>query len=377
MNHSKSWLRLGVASLAIYTLAIAGCDNNPTEVIPGLTFVGMEACAECHSAVVTQVEATGHPYKLVKVEDGTAPDLNGWATPVPPAGYTWNDITYVIGGYHWKARFIDSNGYIITGSAVQYNIETDEWVGYHSSEAPGTKPYDCGRCHTTGWVSYADGGERQDDLPGMAGAFSEPGVRCEQCHGRGSRHVKTRSTDDIRVDTHSSLCGECHFRDSNHLIAASGGFIKHHEQYDEMLAAGHRGLECVVCHDPHASAVDGAPMGGIRMGCESCHTDEAATLNHLTIDCEYCHMPEASKSAVAENIYNGDVKTHIFQINTAAVGKDAMWYDGGTKANGFVTLDFACYGCHKDANGVGGSGSTKTLSELSARAIGMHTGTPR
>jgi hypothetical protein len=31
-----------------------------------------------------------------------------------PEGYTWDDISYVIGGYNWKARFINAEGYIIT-----------------------------------------------------------------------------------------------------------------------------------------------------------------------------------------------------------------------------------------------------------------------
>ena len=375
MNHR--WHR-PVALCLILTagILITGCeDDGPTEVIPDLAFVGMQACAECHSTIVDAVEASGHPWKLNKVVNGQAPTLPGWSSPVPPTGYTWDDITYVIGGFHWKARFVDSNGYIITGTTVQYNIETDGWVGYHDTEAPGTKSYDCGRCHTTGWVTFEEGGVRQDNLPGMAGAFSEPGVRCEQCHGKGSRHVETQSADDISVDTHSSLCGECHYRNANHLIDAKGGFIRHHEQYDEMLAAGHRGLECITCHDPHRSAVDGATMGAIKVECSSCHATQAATVNHAVTNCTVCHMPEATKSAVAENVYNGDVKTHIFAINTAAAGKDSlMWYSSGGKANGFVTLDFACYGCHKDPNGVGGNNSTKTLAELSAKAMTIHSG---
>jgi len=43
----------------------------------------------------------------------------------PPEGYTWDDITYVIGGYNWKARFIGTEGYIITGdedATSQYNF---------------------------------------------------------------------------------------------------------------------------------------------------------------------------------------------------------------------------------------------------------------
>ena len=38
-----------------------------------------------------------------------------YTTPIPlPDGYTWDQISYVIGGYKWKSRYMDENGYIIT-----------------------------------------------------------------------------------------------------------------------------------------------------------------------------------------------------------------------------------------------------------------------
>jgi hypothetical protein len=37
-----------------------------------------------------------------------------------------------------------------------------------------------------------------------------------------------------------------------------------------------------------------------------------------------------------------------------------------------VTLDFACYSCHKDEAGVGGEFSIKTLAQLRAKAESIH-----
>ncbi len=37
-----------------------------------------------------------------------------------------------------------------------------------------------------------------------------------------------------------------------------------------------------------------------------------------------------------------------------------------------ITLDWACYSCHKDGNNVGGTGSIKTLNELAS--YDMHPG---
>ncbi len=57
---------------------------------------------------------------------------------------------------------MDENGYIITQGKgdepgnTQYNNLTGEWSDYHADEANGTKPYDCGSCHTTGWVANPD-----------------------------------------------------------------------------------------------------------------------------------------------------------------------------------------------------------------------------
>ena len=111
-------------------------------------------------------------------------------------------------------------------------------TAYHSSEAVGTKPYNCGSCHTTGWRDVGDGGVKQDGQPGMHGSFSEAGVHCEACHGPASRHTQSLSADDITIDTTSSLCGSCHVRGDINTIPASGGYIKHHEQYNKMLSAG-------------------------------------------------------------------------------------------------------------------------------------------
>ncbi|RMF18940.1 MAG: hypothetical protein D6760_13500, partial [Deltaproteobacteria bacterium] len=160
--------------------------------------------------------------------------------------------------------------------------------------------------------------------------------------------------------------------------------IRHHEQYDEWLHSPHNtpGTGCDACHDPHSSVKydDDATGFGTKLDCEDCHTEITYIKHGTNADCVDCHMPKASKSAVAVNDYQGDLRTHLWLINTDAVGKDTGMFEpgGGYVAEdllglGRVTLDFACYGCHQDGNGVGGSASVKTLAELSAYATGMHT----
>ena len=223
-------------------------------------------------------------------------------------------------------------------------------------------------------MSVDDGGNPQNDLDGMAGEFFAGGVHCEQCHGEGAIHAFTRSSDDIEVDRSSAFCGTCHYRNEDHTIAASGGFIKHHEQYDEMIAAGHASLSCNDCHDPHKTVKHGQ-MGGIIKNCTECHSEITNGTEHRGADCETCHLPYATKTAVMRTIYQGDIQTHIFKINTAADGE--MFNEDGSKAIGTtgVTLDYVCYQCHRDPNGEGGDGgftSRKTLEQLSDYATGYH-----
>ena len=134
---------------------------------------------------------SGHPWKLNPVVDGQPPEYPFTEIPNPPEGYTWDDIAYVIGGYNWKARFIDQEGFIITGDAdatTQYNLFNEEidlggdWVAYHAGEET---PYDCGACHTTGYSARGN----QDGLPGLIGTWALPGIQCEECHGPGSLHA--------------------------------------------------------------------------------------------------------------------------------------------------------------------------------------------
>ncbi|MFQ6098655.1 MAG: multiheme c-type cytochrome, partial [Armatimonadota bacterium] len=300
-----------VAAGCLLLIVLSGCGGGGPS-LSGATFLGSDSCKGCHQDEYDDMfkASSGHPFKLNRVVNGQPPTYPHSVVPNPPPGYGWNDVSWVIGGYGWKARFIDQQGYIITGNQVQWNLATEEWVAYHASDQPGTKPYNCGRCHTTGWVETGLGGPHQDGMPGMYGTFAEPGIGCEACHGPGSVHVANPKPDNIVVDTSSEQCGTCHFRDAQHRIEAKGGFIRHHEQYDEMISAGHATLQCVDCHDAHAGTRYGP---GLVRPCQSCHPGPRAARKHNMIpNCLDCHMPRATKSATKAHDYEGDVRTHIF-----------------------------------------------------------------
>ncbi|MBT8111482.1 MAG: hypothetical protein KJO27_12245 [Gammaproteobacteria bacterium] len=314
--------------------------------VPDGEYITSEQCGWCHTTQYSSFIQTGHPFKLNKVVNGEQPvypftNLNGvlasifdddadLATlddPNPgntdnPLGtpMTWNDVSYVIGGYFWKARFIDQGGSIVTGSEVQYNFATNAMSAYHNNE--DDKNYNCGNCHTTGWVHTdpATNPVGQDGLTFMEGTFSEGGIHCEACHSAGAQHAKLNGgiVRNAQPRTFAELtaagagyglavdCGECHTRDGERdydtylsgfdkalygpdllpntaddvapdtrpnemggRIASSNGLVRHHEQYDEILGIDPDTLRttrtpafltlhgnCGSCHNPHGSSVN-------------------------------------------------------------------------------------------------------------------------
>ena len=120
----------------------------------GAEYAGSEVCAGCHQDIADVFMQSGHPYKLNPVVDGQPPEYPFTEVTELPEGYTWDDIGYVIGGYNWKARFVDQDGYIITDEPGatgneeylnQYNFANPNvgteagWAKYHSGEE--NKPY--------------------------------------------------------------------------------------------------------------------------------------------------------------------------------------------------------------------------------------------
>lgn len=306
-------------------------------------YVGSEKCFECHMEQFNYWQASGHPWKLRKVEKARYAKL-----PLPP-GYSWDDISYVIGGANKKARFIDKKGYIITSAKdgseakTQYNIEDGSWSFYHKGEK---KPYKCGPCHMT---AYSKDGH-QDGLEGMIGTWKEDGIGCEECHGPGAAHLKEQNKQTIVINRSPNLCGKCHQRGGQGPEPpAKGGFIRHHEQINELKAGIHKDLTCLDCHNPHQRAILA------KDNCAECHDEIAASFaknRHGLQDtrCVECHMPKATKSAISVASYIGDVRTHLFKINTdpkASMFKEVE-KDGKkvTYAQGFVTVEYACLSCH-------------------------------
>ncbi|MBI4790923.1 MAG: cytochrome c3 family protein [Chloroflexi bacterium] len=372
-----------IGGLVATGVSAQGPTPAPTQTKFGAEYIGSATCAACHKAIADAYAKSGHAFKLNKVVDGKAPTTPFTTIDKLPEGYTWNDISYVIGGYNWKYRFMDKQGYIITdkpGATISDTNYLNQWNFANaaagkdanwSKYSSGVKnlKYNCGPCHTTGYKPTGN----QGNLPGIVGTWSEEGIKCERCHGPGGLHAANPYGVAMQVERDAELCGECHRRSDVTKIDAKPGFIDHHEQYEELYQSKHLSLKCVDCHNPHVGVVQlrQAKQQTTRTLCENCHFKEARNQSaaHLAVkaECVDCHMPRliASSSSVDASKFTGDVRVHMFAIDPDAT---AQFTADGKFAISQISLDYACKSCHG-----AGKATPKTNDELKARAKGYHT----
>lgn len=360
----------------------------PSLYIFAQEYAGSEACNTCHPSKYTDWLTSGHPYKIQKLADGQQgpvyPLLSSHkkvgdqvdyvltpGVPRPPKGYTWDEIGFVIGGFHSNARFMDKEGYRILGDSAQYNLINDRWVAYEgTTPGKGTYSYGCYKCHTTG--ASPDKNAEFQAYPGIQGSWVEGGVGCEGCHGPAKNHT----TDFVNVKPPKEgyeSCNNCHARDRGDsyewdkrtewrkqtVNGIATGFIRHREQGDMMLNSKHEGagMTCATCHEPHKSVY--YENGGLRetVTCESCHANrEIPGHGFEKATCTDCHMPFAAKNGDVKTPWISEQSTHYWKILTDPI---TMFENVDTiggyffikqDANGVggVTLDYTCMQCHVD-----------------------------
>jgi len=360
------WFAAGLLALAgLIALDTFYKPASNGAIAEGAGYAGSAACINCHTTVHADYVRSGHPLKIQKIE-GRPPAYPSGTSPgvaAPPTGMTWADVSYVIGGYGWKARFMDREGYIVTGDRDrQYNLANDAlglaagWTGYDPGAAP-RKPYTCGECHTTGWTKTGPNGPHQNGLKGIHGTWREAGVTCEACHGPAAAHAANPAQ---AKPTTKPNCAACHIRGEVEKIDASDGLVNHHEQYEELLASPHRASGCLACHDPHKTTIyDGGGFLGEKKTCLKCHEKQGkAVLAKATHrDCGMCHMPLTGKSAVATTVAykggavpKGDIRSHIFRIRSdpdwSMFTDDGKYVRVDGQGRAFLSVDYACLGCH-------------------------------
>ncbi|MBL8880113.1 MAG: hypothetical protein JNG88_13425 [Phycisphaerales bacterium] len=410
--HARRITALGLPAIAAFTL-LGGCPpappgeadlpsfaNGTDKTNASASYVGSAACKQCHSDIATIYANHSHAHAITTIR-GAAPTFPNAAqtggVPNPPDGFSWANISYVIGGYSKAARFINQNGEFLTTGLTsvltQWNLPFDpnganaEFASFLPA-ATGATPLDFNTFapRTTGPVRRTDENPlSQDNRPGIEGAWFENGAQCEACHGPGGNHFFTAAgrvvIDRSRIFVDPSgdeSCRQCHaypFGDTSGEIAARDGFIAPLQQASELSASGaHARFSCTTCHDPHHSIV--ADRGSaIRNECGACHSTQNMAGHRgavfergdyrETLTCESCHMPFAVKDASSATAAVagpagriGDTRSHIFRLSVEAADHTAFLTDDGGSVRrdpdglARITVDYVCLRCHNGQGNV-------------------------
>ncbi len=322
----------------------------PTRVPAGASFVGDQACAECHqSKAVSQRQSSmgmamesvaeskilsGHPmmtfrignytYEIARKNNQSIYTVtDGRETISLPIHFAFGQgkagQTYVL---QYEGAFYESivsfyneiKGLDITiGSPRTVPKTLKEALGRRLSNDETIR---CFNCHATGAVS---GSQLQLDK-------MTPGIRCEACHGPGGRHVAAGkagqpnaklifnparlSGDELTQD----FCASCH-RGGEEISLLKSMEVNNvrfqpYRIFQSKCYSDDRRISCTACHDPHEMLKQDAAYYDAK--CLACHQmsgklargkpvqtvakpDARSTAPGCRVgarDCSSCHMPK-------------------------------------------------------------------------------------
>ena len=399
--------RMKVSLLGLAVIALVGfgaqqviaADDDEKYLEKPKAYVGSAKCKECHlqqyyswrttmhsrmtqdvqqskKAIIVELDETRIRADLAKLSKKLKVPAD--KIYVPKA----EEVKYTIGS-KWKQRFIVEKDGTLYISPVQYNADTDRFVNYHEADWD-KRPWllKCGGCHTTGV-----------DLKKQT--FSEPAVACEACHGKGSWHYASPTTEYFKGEpaiinpakltrgTSVQVCGSCHNRGKSTKQKgagwpvgyepgmALGSFYKstsyaagdkghlypnefskgHHQQYIDWQKSVHKkeGVTCLSCHYPHAHFLEKAKLykpGGDWMStpgqtlqgsgskqCLSCHVQINKTAAHAIHTFAKCVGCHMPR--IAKSAESGDIHSHVF---VTLLPEDTLKDP---------TIPNSCQACHK------------------------------
>lgn len=338
-------------------------------------FVGANTCKLCHLEHYDSWKETMHSRMSQNVDTNKdaivvsldakkiREDLSGHSDSLEGAVDqiyipSLDDVKIVIGS-EWKQRYIvhKDGDYFI--APVEYNSLSGRWGTYHAKDWDKRSwIVQCAGCHATGV-----------DIEKKT--FSELGVSCEACHGKGSWHTALPKTAvfekrqtiinpaKLTTGLAAQICGSCHTRGQATMSPkaewAAGftpgtalqayyrwddhpgkdrGQVKtyyaeefsmgHHQQFNDWAQSTHfsEGVTCTSCHYVHqlGIALTGSQTKAAGSEqCFECHRILNKTTGHAIhsfANCVGCHMPKIAKSEES-----GTNHSHVF---VALVPKDTI-----------------------------------------------------
>jgi tetratricopeptide (TPR) repeat protein len=269
-------------------------------------YIGSDVCRACHAAKFESQSKTGHARALAVARPGSP--ISG--IPAPESTAQW-----AFGAGEKATTWVSQTGEeTIAEHGMSYYAATkslDFTPGHANSNDLVYRTFDpvgtalrCFRCHSTGPVALRAGYKVQP---------SEPGVRCEACHGPGSAHVSSagapgtiQNPKRLTPAELNVLCGACHRQASDlddDTDWSNAWNVRHQPSYLHRAACFRNSkgaLSCLTCHDPHEPLKKAA--GPYDARCAACHgkvIHKTAQVFRLATSrsCVSCHMPQVSTSA--------------------------------------------------------------------------------
>ena len=213
------------------------------------TYVGSQACVECHPDEFDTYRRTPHSLALADIDLDTEPpdaEFEHASSRRVYRNYRRDDqlwhresiraqngqqvvlgdypVRYVIGsGNHSRSYLIEIDGFLVESPLTWYTSRK-EWSlspGYDKTRFGFSRPasFQCLNCHA-GRVGSVEGSVHRLDL-------LEYAIGCERCHGPGSLHVKRWNSNDDQVgdadltivhpgrlqrELQEAICDQCHLR---------------------------------------------------------------------------------------------------------------------------------------------------------------------
>jgi tetratricopeptide (TPR) repeat protein len=283
------WFRhLAMAAVALCAMPLAGQD-------PASGYIGSSECGKCHTAESKSQSQTAHAHALRRAA-ATDPGPGShaqWAFGAGLKARTWVSQT----GEDTIAE-LGISYYAATKSlATTPGHETSADIDYRTFDSVGTA-LRCFRCHSTGPLTLESNFTVQP---------SEPGVRCEDCHGPGRAHAQSGGSAKIQNPARLSavqinlLCGSCH-RQASDLDDdrdwSNAWNVRHQPPYLHRSACFRNSkgaLSCLTCHTPHQPLKTVASAYDPR--CVECHAKVTHSAPIAGRSCVGCHMPQTAVSA--------------------------------------------------------------------------------
>lgn len=144
------------------------------------------------------------------------------------------------------------------GNATVDPVFVEAWQNY--DESP-----ECLACHTTGFDTET-------------GEYESEGIGCVECH---YPLVPNHPLEPMSANRSAELCGDCH---TDTLFEW------------QVSAHGSNDMDCVVCHDPHATGLLDYSASTL---CATCHQARASNYTHtqhneIGLTCADCHLSPPS-----------------------------------------------------------------------------------